>query len=35
MKKDKVKTASVVGLCALMLVSSLLQTALAFKRAKR
>ena len=35
MKKEKARAASVLGLCALLLVSSLLQTALAFKQARR
>ena len=33
MKKETVKTASIVGMCALMLLSCVLQTAAAFKRA--
>jgi hypothetical protein len=33
MKKPSTKTASVVGLCALLLVSCVLQTAVAFQRA--
>ena len=33
MKKQSVKTASVVGLCVLILTSCLLQTAAAFRRA--
>lgn len=33
MKKETVKTASVIGMCALMLLSCVLQTAATFKRA--
>ncbi|MBR3474918.1 MAG: hypothetical protein IKH34_07605 [Oscillospiraceae bacterium] len=33
MKNEKLKTASVVGMCALFLLSCVLETAAAFKRA--